>query len=113
MYHLNLIIHFHIKYVADMDKLLYVFCTDLTTLVKTRNYHMRKQQGKLHVLDHMGVEWYANSMATSHVMNSPHHLSQTQLYRGSDSVLVRDCNFIPITHFSFTQIYHPHQLFPL
>ena len=50
------------------------------------------------VTDHAGNEWCADSAATAHVTSSPHHLQQSKAYSGSDSVMIGDGNFLPITH---------------
>lgn len=43
-------------------------------------------------------EWFPDTSATAHVTSSPQHLHQSQPYVGSDTVMVGDGNFLPITH---------------
>jgi len=50
------------------------------------------------VTDQSGSEWVGDSGSTAHITNAPHKLTQTQLYEGSDSVMVGNGNFLPITH---------------
>ena len=50
------------------------------------------------VSDNAGAEWFADSGATSHITNSPHHLAYSQPYKGNDAVIIGDGNFLPITH---------------
>ena len=50
------------------------------------------------VTDAAGIEWYSDSGATAHVTNSPQHLHQSQPYYGSDTVMVGDSSYLPITH---------------
>ena len=50
------------------------------------------------VTNSTGHEWFPDSGATSHVTNSPHHLQYSQAYTGSDSVMVGNGEFLPITH---------------
>lgn len=45
-----------------------------------------------------GSKWYPDSRATAHVTNTTQRLSHSQPYHGSDTVLVGDGNFLPITH---------------
>lgn len=45
-----------------------------------------------------GSEWYPDSGATAHVTNSTQRLNHSQPYYGSDSVMVGDGNYLPITH---------------
>ena len=45
-----------------------------------------------------GLEWFPDSGASSHVTSSPNHLQQAQVYSGSDSVMVGNGEFLPITH---------------
>ncbi|CAB78643.1 reverse transcriptase like protein [Arabidopsis thaliana] len=56
------------------------------------------------ITDHSGSEWVTDSAATAHITNSPRHLQQTKSYAGSDSVMVGNGNFLPITHTGSTSI---------
>ncbi|XP_010496781.1 PREDICTED: uncharacterized protein LOC104773814 [Camelina sativa] len=56
------------------------------------------------VTDHGGTEWVTDSGATVHVTNSPHNLQRAQAYAGSDSVMIGDGNFLPITHTGSTSL---------
>ena len=51
-----------------------------------------------------GHEWFPDSGATSHVTSSPHNLQYSQAYTGSDSVMVGNGEFLPITHTGSTFI---------
>ena len=50
------------------------------------------------VTDHNGSEWVGDSGATAHITNSHHNLQQSQPYGGSDTVMVGNGDFLPITH---------------
>ena len=50
------------------------------------------------VTDHHGHEWIPDSAASAHVTNNRQVLQQSQPYHGSDSIMVADGNFLPITH---------------
>ncbi|KAL1195980.1 Retrovirus-related Pol polyprotein from transposon RE2 [Cardamine amara subsp. amara] len=50
------------------------------------------------VTEASGNEWYPDSGATAHITNSTQRLQQAQPYHGSDTVLIGDGNFLPITH---------------
>jgi len=56
------------------------------------------------ITDHSGSEWVTDSAATAHITNSPRHLQQTKSYAGSDSVMVGNGNFLPITHTGSTSL---------
>ncbi|CAA7025131.1 unnamed protein product [Microthlaspi erraticum] len=56
------------------------------------------------ITDHTGHEWYPDTGASAHVTSSAMHLQQSQPYSGSDSVMVADGNFLPITHTGSTVI---------
>lgn len=56
------------------------------------------------VTQSFGQEWHPDSGATAHVTNSTQRLHHSQPYHGSDSVLVGDGNFLPITHVGSTNI---------
>ena len=56
------------------------------------------------VSDSEGADWYSDSGATAHVTSSPQHLQHSQPYYGSDTVMVGDSNFLPITHTGSTSI---------
>ena len=43
-------------------------------------------------------EWFPDMGASAHITNSPHHLHQSQAYEGSDSVMVGNDEYLPITH---------------
>ena len=43
-------------------------------------------------------EWYADSGAMAHITNNSVQLQPTQAYRGEDSVLVGNGDYLPITH---------------
>lgn len=45
-----------------------------------------------------GHEWFPDTGATAHVTSSPQHLQHSQPYTGSDTVMVGDGNFLPITY---------------
>ena len=45
-----------------------------------------------------GPSWYTNTAATHHVTNDPHHFFSALPYEGSDSVIVGNGDFLPITH---------------
>lgn len=47
---------------------------------------------------------FPDSGASSHITNSAHHLQQSQPYVGSDSVMVGDGAFLPITHVGSTNL---------
>ena len=53
---------------------------------------------------HSGHEWFPNSGASSHVTNSTNHLQHSQVYSGSDSVMVGNGEFLPITHTGSTTL---------
>ncbi|XP_010481165.1 PREDICTED: uncharacterized protein LOC104760009 [Camelina sativa] len=42
--------------------------------------------------------WYPDSAATAHITSSTQRLKQAQPFHGSDMVMARDGNFLPITH---------------
>lgn len=48
--------------------------------------------------EYEGNDWYPDSAATHHVTNSAQNLHQAQPYSGSDTVLVGNGDFLPITH---------------
>ncbi|KAL0795339.1 hypothetical protein Bca101_066716 [Brassica carinata] len=50
------------------------------------------------ITDEASSDWYADSAATAHVTNSVHNLQQTQPYHGSDTMMVGDGSYLPITH---------------
>ena len=50
------------------------------------------------VTDHQGHEWIPDSATSAHVTNSRQVLQHSQPYHGSDSIMVADGNFLPITH---------------
>ncbi|KFK30733.1 hypothetical protein AALP_AA6G020200 [Arabis alpina] len=50
------------------------------------------------VPDASGLEWFPDTGASAHITSSPLHLQQACSYTGSDSVMVGDGNFLPITH---------------
>ena len=56
------------------------------------------------VTNSSGHEWFSDSGATTHVTNSPRHLQQSQAYTGSDSVMVGNGEFLPITHTGSTSL---------
>lgn len=43
-------------------------------------------------------EWYPDSGVTAHITNSTQRLHHSHPYHGSDSVIVGDGSFLPITH---------------
>ena len=45
-----------------------------------------------------GPNWYTDTAATHHVTNDPHHLLSAYPYEGSDTVIVGNGDFLPITH---------------
>lgn len=45
-----------------------------------------------------GPSWYTDTAATHHVTNDPHHFFSALPYEGSDSVIVGNGDFLPITH---------------
>ncbi|KAL1194204.1 Retrovirus-related Pol polyprotein from transposon RE2 [Cardamine amara subsp. amara] len=51
-----------------------------------------------------GQEWYPDTGASAHVTSSPHHLQQAKVYRGSDTVMIGDGNYLPITHTGSTSL---------
>lgn len=59
---------------------------------------------KTDVTDQHGHEWIGDSGATAHITNSQHHLQQCQAYGGSDTVMLGDGNFLPITHTGSTNL---------
>ena len=50
------------------------------------------------ITDGAGHEWFPDTGASAHVTNSPAHLHQANPYLGSDSVMVGNREFLPITH---------------
>ena len=50
------------------------------------------------ITDGAGHEWFPDTGASAHVTNSPAHLHQANPYNGSDSVMVGNGEFLPITH---------------
>lgn len=47
---------------------------------------------------HTGPNWFTDTAATHHVTNDPQHLLSAVPYEGSDSVIVGNGDFLPITH---------------
>lgn len=45
-----------------------------------------------------GHEWYPDTGITTHVTNSTQHLHESQPYKDSDSSMVRNGDFLPISH---------------
>lgn len=56
------------------------------------------------VTNSSGHEWFSDSGATTHVTNSPRHLQQALVYNGSESVMVGNGDFLPITHTGSTSL---------
>ncbi|XP_024011200.1 uncharacterized protein LOC112086480 [Eutrema salsugineum] len=56
------------------------------------------------VTESSGLEWYPDTGASAHVTSSPQHLQQSQSYAGSDSVMVGNGEFLPITHTGSTTL---------
>ncbi|KAL0800712.1 hypothetical protein Bca101_055887 [Brassica carinata] len=56
------------------------------------------------ITDEGGSEWYPDSGATAHVTNSTRNLQQSQPYHGSDTVMIGDGSYLPITHTGSTVI---------
>ncbi|CAL9240698.1 unnamed protein product [Arabidopsis halleri] len=56
------------------------------------------------VTDQNGHEWIGDSGATAHITNSPHNLQHSQQYGGSDTIMVGNGDFLPITHTGSTSI---------
>lgn len=50
------------------------------------------------MFDSGGGEWFPDTGASAHITNSPHHLQNAQAYMGSDSVMVGNGEYLPITH---------------
>lgn len=50
------------------------------------------------IQDTQGHEWFPDTGASAHITNSPSHLQNAQAYLGSDSVMVGNGEFLPITH---------------
>lgn len=50
------------------------------------------------ITDHIRQEWHPDTGASAHITNSPSHLQQSQPYISSDSVMVSDGYYFPITH---------------
>lgn len=48
--------------------------------------------------DYSGTQWYPDSAATHHITNSTRNLQTSQPHNGSDSVIVGNGDFLPITH---------------
>lgn len=60
-----------------------------------------------------GQEWYPDTRASAHVTSSPHHLQQAQVYHGSDTVMIGDGNYLPITHTGSASIASTSSTLPL
>lgn len=56
------------------------------------------------VTDHSGAEWFPDTGATAHITASPQNLQHSQSYLGSNTVMVGDGNYLPITHIGSTQL---------
>ena len=56
------------------------------------------------ISDEASADWYADSAATAHVTNSVHNLQHAQPYHGSDTVMVGDGSYMPITHTGSTNL---------
>lgn len=60
-----------------------------------------------------GSDWYPDSGATAHVTNSTQRLNQSQPYYGSDSDMVGDGNYLPITHVGSAELASTSDKLPL
>lgn len=58
----------------------------------------------MNVSDSTGYEWFPDTGASAHVTSSSANLQQSQPYHGSDSVMIGDGTFLPITHTGSTSI---------
>ncbi|CAA7040242.1 unnamed protein product [Microthlaspi erraticum] len=65
----------------------------------------------LHVAD--DKEWYPDSGATAHITSSTTNLHSATPYEGSDTVMVADGAFLPITHVGSTALASPNGMIPL
>ena len=65
------------------------------------------------VSDDSGSEWYPDSAASAHVTSSTRNLHQSQPYHGTDTVMVGDGSYLPITHTGSTSIASSSGILPL
>lgn len=56
------------------------------------------------VSEQSGQKWYPDTGASAHITSSHHNLQISQPYSGSDSVMIGDGNFLPITHTGSTNL---------
>lgn len=56
------------------------------------------------ITDQPGHEWFPDARASAHVTSSVSNLSRSQPYYGTESVMVANGNFLPITHTGSTVI---------
>lgn len=57
------------------------------------------------VTEHQSQEWFPDSSALAHITNNHQNLQHSQSYHGSESVMIVDGNFLPITHTSSTSFF--------
>lgn len=65
------------------------------------------------VTEHSGHEWYPDTGATAHVTNSLHYRQHCQSYTGSETVMIGDGSFLPITHTGSASLPSTSSMLPL